>query len=203
MKDNQLAKTPSDPWREIIRISERVEKAKKPDPQDMQRLRQLAVQTPGFLSACSTTASIRQQLIEKISHGNSRAFMLAEVDALTKQLGYDTAPPLERLLIDHILTVRLRLIDAENRYNNLVVGNSVTLQQGQYWDNLLSSTQARFLRAIEMLARVRRLARNAPALQINIAREGGQQVNIQGEVNGQKATPPATGSTQPAPSLHG
>jgi hypothetical protein len=83
----------------------------------------------------------------------------------------------------------LRLIDAENRYNNIVVGNSVTLQQGQYWDTLLSSTQARFLRAIETPARVRRLARNTPALQINIASDGGKQVNVQGEVNKQGSTP--------------
>jgi hypothetical protein len=197
VKDNQLAKTPSDPWREIIRISKRVEKAKKPDPQDMQRLRQLAVQTPGFLSACSTTASIRQQLIEKISHGNSRAFMLAEMDVLKKQLDFDAAPPLERLLIDHILTVRLRLIHAEHRYNECVVNQPFTFQVAEFRDNLLSSTQARFIRAIEALARVRRLARNTPALQINIAHEGGKQVNVQGDVNGQKAAPapePATGN---------
>jgi len=202
VNNNQLAKT-DDPWDEIRRLCGRLEKAKKPDPKDVERLRQLAVRTPGFLSACSTTASIRQQLIEKISNGASRAFMLAELVTLKKDLGFDAAPPLERLLIDHILTVRLRLIDAENRYNNIVVGNSVTLQQGQYWDNLLSSSQVRFLRAIETLARVRRLARNTPALQINIAREGGQQVNVQGDVNGQKATRPATGSIQPAPSLQG
>lgn len=185
MKDDQLAKTPSDPWREILKISARVQKAKKPDPEDLHRLRQLAVQAPGFLLVCSTTARIRQQLIEKISHGNSGAFMLAEMDLLTKQLGHDDAPPLERLLIDHILTVRLRLIDAENRYNSVVLGQSVTLEQGRYWDDLLSSTQARFLRAIETLARVRRLARNTPALQINIAREGGRQVNVQGASDGQ------------------
>lgn len=161
----------------------RVEKAKKPDAEDMQRLRQLAAKAPGFLSVCSTTANIRRRLIEKISHGNSRAFMLAEVDLLTEQLGHDDAPPLEQLLIDHILTVRLRLIDAENRYNSVVVGQSVSLEQGRYWDDVLSSTQARFLRAIETLARVRRLARNAPALQINIAQEGGQQVNVQNETS--------------------
>ena len=57
----------------------------------MQRLRQLALKAPGFLDVCSTTATIRQQLIEKISHGNFRALMLAEVDALTKQLGYTQA----------------------------------------------------------------------------------------------------------------
>ena len=107
--------------------------------------------------------------------------MLAEVDKLQKELGYASAPSLEQLLIDHILTVRLRLIDAENAYNQSVVNQSITLKQGTYRDNLLTSNQTRFLRAIETLARVRRLARNTPALQINIAREGGKQVNVQGE----------------------
>ena len=55
-----------------------------------------------------------------------------------------------------------------------VVNESSTFKMGEYWDNLLSATQARFIRAIEALARVRRLARNTPALQINISREGGQ-----------------------------
>jgi hypothetical protein len=129
--------------------------------------------------------------------------MLAEVDCLKKQLGYESAPPLEQLLIDHILTVRLRLIYVEHNYNQCVVGQSITLTQGEYWDNLLTSAQARFQRAIETLARVRRLARNTPALQINIAREGGQQVNIQGEVNGQKQATQATGPTQPPAISHG
>ena len=115
--------------------------------------------------------------------------MLAEVDMLKMQLDYDAAPPLERLLIDHILTVRLRLIHAELNYNELVVNQSITFRDGEYWDNLLSSTQARFLRAIESLARVRRLARNTPALQLNIAHKGGKQVNVQGDVTGQKTTP--------------
>jgi hypothetical protein len=52
--------------------------------------------------------------------------------------------------------------------------------------NLLTTTQHRFLRAIESLTKVRRLARNTPSLQINIAQEGGQQVNVQGEVSGGK-----------------
>jgi hypothetical protein len=190
MNNDQLPAKTADHWDEITELRTRMDKAKEADPKDIARLRQLALATPGFLCFQNlATQSIRTQLIEKISFGVSRAVMLAEVDTLAKQLGYDTAPPLERLLIDHILTVRLRLIDTENRYNSIVVGNSVTLQQGQYWDALLSSAQARFLRAIETLARVRRLARNTPALQINIAQEGGKQVNIQGDVTGQNATP--------------
>jgi xanthine dehydrogenase iron-sulfur cluster and FAD-binding subunit A len=43
----------------------------------------------------------------------------------------------------------------------------------------------------------KRLARNTPALQINISREGGKQVNVQGDVNGQKATPSAEGNRPP------
>ena len=191
MNNDQLPAKTANHWDEITELQARIEKAKEPDPKDIARLRQLVVATQGYISfQHSATQSIRIQLIEKISHGVSRAVMLAEVDTLAKKLEYDAAPPHEQLLIDHILTVRLRLIDAENRYNNIVVGNSVTLQQGQYWDNMLSSCQARFLRAIEALARVRRLARNTPALQINIAQEGGKQVNVQGDVNGQKAVPP-------------
>jgi hypothetical protein len=196
MKNKQLPTKTADSWVEIAKLHKRMNKAKNPDPKDVERLRQLAVQTSGFLSANSITQLIRQQLIEKISHGVSRAYMLAEVDVLKKQLDYDAAPLLERLLIDHILTLRLRLIHAENAYNIRVVNEAnATFKMGEYWDNLLSSAQARFIRAIEALARVRRLARNAPALQINIASEGGKQVNVQGDVNGQKAAPtpkPAT-----------
>jgi hypothetical protein len=39
----------------------------------------------------------------------------------------------------------------------------------------------------------KRLARNTPALQINISREGGKQVNVQGNV----ATPSAEGNRPP------
>jgi hypothetical protein len=45
-------------------------------------------------------------------------------------------------------------------------------------------------KTIETLARVRRPARNTPASQIHIAREGGQQVNVQGDANRRKATLP-------------
>ncbi len=47
---------------------------------------------------------------------------------------------------------------------------------GAYWDRRVSGAQARYLRAMEALARVRRLAMPQP-LQVNI---GGQQVNVAG-----------------------
>jgi hypothetical protein len=40
------------------------------------------------------------------------------------------------------------------------------------------AAQARYLRACETLARIRKLARSTPALQVNIAADGGRQVNL-------------------------
>ena len=163
---------------------------KNPSADDLERLRSQIVATPAAWNLPGDLmASIRHRLIEKMSGGVMLAIARAETDILAKRLDHDTAPPIERLLIDHILTVRLRLIHAETCYNSNVVGKPISVSQAQYWDDLLSSTQTRFLRAIETLARVRRLARNTPALQINIANEGGQQVNVQGETNGEKASP--------------
>jgi hypothetical protein len=49
------------------------------------------------------------------------------------------------------------------------------------WGHVLSSAQSRYLKAIESLARVQRLTRNSPTLQVNIANESCKQVNVQGE----------------------
>ena len=175
--------------REAIELYKKLGKQKNARDKDVSRLRNLLVSTPDLWPlATKAVPFIRQTLIEKMSHGATRAAMLAEGNILMKQLGFDTAPPLERLLIDHIVTARLRLIHAEHEYNTRVVNQSISFKTGEYWDNLLSSTQARFLRAVESLARVRRLARNTPALQINIANEGGKQINLQGNESGQKTT---------------
>ena len=178
------------PGTEALQLYQKIAKLKNPREEEVGRLRKLIVSSPAaWWLAAQAMPSIRRQLLEKMNCGGaSRACLLAEMDILTKQLGFDTASPLERLLIDHILTARLRLLCAENTYNQCVVNQSIPLARAEYLDSVLSSTQTRFLRAIEALARVRRLARNTPALQINIAHEGGQQVNVQGDVNGQKAT---------------
>jgi hypothetical protein len=190
VKNNQLPATTADlrnkEAAEVHNLVERLN-SEHPKPEDVENLRRLAVQEPALLSAFSTTESIRQQIIEKNINGNSRAIMLAEMDVLKKQLGDEAAPPLERLLIDLILTLHLRVNHAEKGYNASALNQSVTFIEAEYRDKLLSSTQARYLKAIETLARVRRLGRNTPALQINIAHDVGQQVNAQGDVNGQNA----------------
>ena len=52
---------------------------------------------------------------------------------------------------------------------------SITLTLGMYWEKRLSAAQKRFTRACETLARVRKLSRNTPALQFNIATAEGSK----------------------------
>jgi hypothetical protein len=52
----------------------------------------------------------------------------------------------------------------------------------EQYERILASKEARYLRAIGELARVRRLL-NLPAPQVNINLPGGQQVNVQGKAD--------------------
>ena len=99
------------------------------------------------------------------------------LQALKKDLGYDGAPILEQLLIQQAALCWLKLNLVELSYSN-TMKQSITLTLGIFWEKRLSAAQRRFTRACETLARVRKLSRNTPALQFNIAASGGQQVNL-------------------------
>jgi len=101
----------------------------------------------------------------------------ARLQALKKEMGSDGAPILEQLLIQQAALCWLKLTLIELRYSS-VMKQSITLTLGLYWEKRLTAAQRRFTRACETLARVRKLSRNTPALQVNIATEGGQQVNL-------------------------
>ena len=99
------------------------------------------------------------------------------LQVLKKDLGYDEAPLLEKLLIQQAALCWLKLNLVELSYSN-TMKQSITLTLGIFWEKRLSAAQRRFTRACETLARVRKLSRNVPALQFNIATSGGQQVNL-------------------------
>lgn len=190
-EDNADSSKPGHRTSDVFDLFFKLAEQKKPSADDVARLRKEIVTTPAAWSLASIPVELmRKSLIEKLAgQGATSALYRAETDILAKQLGYDTAPALERMLIDHLLTVRLRLLHAETGYNQHILNDSVPLPIAEYWNGLLSSTQMRYLRAVETLARVRRLARNTPALQINIAHDGGQQVNARNGANGHRLTP--------------
>ncbi len=102
-------------------------------------------------------------------------FMAFGLKGMRRDLGYADAPMLEQLLIEQVVIAWLDLDSIQRRYASGALG-SHTQSAGVYWDKRVTSAQARYLRAIDALARVRRLALPQP-LQVNI---GGQQVNVAG-----------------------
>jgi len=92
-------------------------------------------------------------------------------------LGYTESPALERLLIQQVTLCWLNLNLIEYRLTN-VMEQSISFACGLYWEKRLTVAQRRFTRACETLTRVRKLSRDAPALQFNIAATGAQQVNV-------------------------
>jgi hypothetical protein len=99
--------------------------------------------------------------------------------AMQDELGYPAAPPLERLLIEEVALrwLHLRLVDLE--YAD-ATSQSILLPSAEHWEGRLSAAQRRYLRACDTLARLRKLASASSALQVNIAAQGGQQINLLG-----------------------
>jgi len=138
------------------------------------KMRSAVAETPESMpEAWRATTSAMEALIEKVSRGGSRACLLADLDLTRQEFGYSEAPAIERVLIDAIVAARLRLVAVEHGYT----ASGFNLTTSEFWENLLANAQNRLLRAVESLARVQRLARYSPALQINLATCGGQQVN--------------------------
>jgi hypothetical protein len=102
---------------------------------------------------------------------------------MSRALGRDEAPMLEKLLIDQVVICWLNIYDVQYRYAN-VHSESNTLTFGEYYEKRLTAAQKRYLRACETLARVRRISQVQP-LQVNI---GGQQINVSGRLNTEVAT---------------
>lgn len=169
------------PQYEILKLYDKMALVKEPDAKDVERFRELAITNPGLWPfTTQLSQGLRQRIVGLIASGNARALMLAEIDILEQELGYASATGLEKLLLDHILTARVRLYWVEHLYTYKVCESKFSLEAGAWWDNLLSATHNRFLRAVETLARVRRLAKSNSLFQFNIANVGGRQIVVSG-----------------------
>ena len=94
---------------------------------------------------------------------------------MRKELAGEGPSEAESLLAQHAAMCWLRLAEVELQYTSHLA-KSHTFASGVYHEKRLTLAQKRFTRACESLARVRKMAR--PSVQINVAAEGGQQVNV-------------------------
>jgi len=93
---------------------------------------------------------------------------------LLKDLGYQDAPLLEKLLVEQVVLCYLRLFLVEYNYTS-ATSAAGSYEKLDYWERRLSAAQRRFLRAASALAQIRKM--QLPALQVNI---GDKQVNLVG-----------------------
>lgn len=121
--------------------------------------------TDGTIAAVLTDA--------KVADEQMKLAIKADLEALRFNLGYDRASAAERLLIDLVVLCHLRVYCVEMWYSH-AMAKDVTTASGLYWEKKVSAAQSRYVRAVEALARVRKLL--SPTLQVNIAASGGQQV---------------------------
>jgi hypothetical protein len=154
-----------------------------PHPRDVKALSDLIYNNKG-LQLWRDVASAGQLAELTVIENSTTVAGLKEcwrhrLQGLKRDLGNEGAPLLEQLLIQHAALCWLKLTLVELSYSN-VMKQSITLTLGIYWEKRLSAAQRRFTRACETLARVRKWSRTTPALQVNIAANGGQQVNLSG-----------------------
>ena len=103
-----------------------------------------------------------------------------QIKKLRADLAGEQATPLELLLVDAVVLCYTDYFSFALLMNTHT-SKQVTLDSVEQWDRILAGKEARYLRAIGELARVRRLL-NLPAPQVNINLPGGQQVNVAGSV---------------------
>ena len=171
------ALTPLDEVRAIL------EKAntEDPDPADVRALQRVLRESPDLWREYG--GGLAHQAIVHLLDNISmmvlvREFAKREVEAIRRSLGYDHAPEIERLLIDQVILCWLRLNLLEQRYTSIRNERAIGIDQAAFLERRLSAVQRRFLRAVETLARVRKVTRQTVAFQVNI---GGQQVNVMGD----------------------
>lgn len=152
----------------------------KPDKKDLRELRGYMDSHPDLWEEIfNLTQAVRDRITQDLLTPKPAQWAVdANVKELKQGMGYDQSPTVERLLIDHVINTWLRCQWAEYNYSTRI--QDAPLRLGEYWLQVLGSSQRRYLMAVETLARVRRITR--ATMQINIAEAGSQQVNIAGDL---------------------
>ena len=99
-------------------------------------------------------------LLQKQSAGVAFSLCWAErIAALQVEMGHETAPPVERMLIQHVALCYLQLNLIGMQYAEVIAGNAagMTIERASFWDRRMGLAQRRLTRATEALERLRAL----------------------------------------------
>lgn len=148
-----------------------------PDPEDLALIRKILRKSDLWQRRGDLAKVARKIVIEELPQSAfGKESVRVAIDHIQNGMGYESAPMLERLLIDQVVISWLRHYQVELDYSGMRLSGPVTLHVATYYERRLSAAQGRFLRACATLARIRKMAGRTPGLmQLNI---GAQQVNV-------------------------
>ena len=132
---------------------------------------------PNWLEACGNLAKHAENgLIRKVAPKDLAVGegLRKKLEAMRGELAGPALDPLERLLVERIVSCWLFLYHLETIYASK---DSMSLELGSYYQKSIDRAHLRYLSAIKTLATVRKLA--LPVLQVNIAKK---QVNVAGSL---------------------
>lgn len=158
--DEKLANFPPDVLKEFVEVRRKAEAA-KPQPEDIRALREFIERIPDLWHALSDLAHVARRSLIDGSFPLATQFSIEfEIDELKREYDYDRVPRLERMLIDQIIINWLQVQKAQLNYEMVIRPEFSSPSDDIGWGHLVNLAHARYLRALESLARVRRL-RNA------------------------------------------
>lgn len=152
-------------------------RAQKGDTAAMRELRQAIGVYPALERQFSDMATIARQRIAEATFGKSNLLLKETLDrkvaAMRRDLEGPAPTPLERLLIERIITCWTAVYLAEISAS----ASGQPIARAEYLDKRVDRAHHRYLTSLIALAKVRRLL--APTIaQINIAQSGAQQLNV-------------------------
>jgi len=158
-------------------IAELLRRAEQGDQKVLPIMRKLMKDFPAVAEEAGNLALVVKSALLDASAGDHLFLREAQeqrMRLLTKELAGPNPTRLERLLAERIVLCGLQLHIAEYRSAR---ADSIPITQADYHQRCIDRAQKRYFSAIKTLAQIRKLG--LPALQVNIAAEGGKQVNLQ------------------------
>jgi len=155
-----------------------------PKPIDIKNIRKWMDEYPEIWRVVFDISNvIETNLIDEVRPEQAVQWAIRKnAEELRAGLGFEGATLMEQLLINNIIVSWLRVQWTEYRLILYMGQDEKWMSEIEFWEKRLNVAQRRFLRASETLEKIRKLSTKNPTLQVNIAGQGGQQVNIAGDI---------------------
>ncbi len=151
---------------EFSKILKRTNKA-NPSKKDVQALKKAFKDRPEIWGKVGNLTRMTQDLIIQNTKGTAatKESIQYAVKAIRRDLGHEDASPIEKLLIEQIGLAWLNYHMTQWGHES-VMDKGTSFKNAAYWERRLNGAHRRYIRAIEALARIRKMG---VSIQFNVA----------------------------------